>query len=63
MMIMGFDNAVFWDERYRTNLALGSGRGSRDKFLTVKRELVRDVIARLRPRSILDVGCGDIEVT
>jgi trans-aconitate methyltransferase len=60
---MSFDNAVFWDERYRTNLALGSGAGSRGKFLTAKRDLVRDVIARLRPRSILDVGCGDIEVT
>jgi trans-aconitate methyltransferase len=60
---MGFDNAVFWDERYRTNLALGSGAGSRGTFLAAKRDLVRDVIARLRPRSILDVGCGDIEVT
>jgi SAM-dependent methyltransferase len=60
---MSFDNAVFWDERYRTNMALGSGAGSRGQFLTAKRDLVRDVIARLRPRSILDVGCGDIEVT
>ena len=60
---MGFDNAVFWDKRYRTNLALGSGAGSRGTFLAAKRDLVRDVIARLRPRSILDVGCGDIEVT
>ena len=60
---MSFDNAVFWDERYRTNMALGSGAGSRGTFLDAKRDLVRDVIARLRPRSILDVGCGDIEVT
>ena len=60
---MSFDNAVFWDERYRTNMALGSGAGSRGTFLAAKRDLVRDVIARLRPRSILDVGCGDIEVT
>ena len=60
---MSFDNAVFWDERYRTNLALGSGVGSRGKFLTAKRRLLRDVITRLHPRSILDVGCGDLEVT
>jgi trans-aconitate methyltransferase len=60
---MSFDNALFWDERYRTNMTLGSGAGSRGTFLEAKRDLVRDAIARLRPRSILDVGCGDIEVT
>ena len=63
MVSMGFDNATFWEQRYRSNMALGSGMGSRGEFLTAKRRIVSDVIARLRPRSILDVGCGDLEVT
>jgi SAM-dependent methyltransferase len=58
-----FENAEFWDERYRTNLDLGSGGGSRGEHLRFKRRLLQDLIGRLRPASILDVGCGDIEVT
>jgi SAM-dependent methyltransferase len=58
-----FDNAAFWDERYRQNLALGSGGGSRGQHLEFKRRLLEDLILRYQPRSILDVGCGDIEVT
>jgi SAM-dependent methyltransferase len=58
-----FDNAKFWDERYSSNIELGSGAGSRGGFLEYKRELLQDLIDRLNPRSILDVGCGDIEVT
>jgi SAM-dependent methyltransferase len=60
--LVGFDNATFWDERYRTNIELGSGAGSRGEFLLYKRRLMQDVVTRLRPRSILDVGCGDLEV-
>lgn len=59
---LGFDNASFWDERYRTNIELGSGAGSRGEFLAYKRDLMQKVVDRLRPRSILDVGCGDLEV-
>lgn len=59
---MRFDNASFWDERYRTNIELGSGAGSRGEFLAYKRELMQGIVDRLRPRSILDVGCGDLEV-
>lgn len=58
-----FDNAAFWDERYRTNIELGSGAGSRGEFLEYKRELLQALVEQLQPRSILDVGCGDIEVT
>jgi SAM-dependent methyltransferase len=57
-----FDNATFWDERYRTNIALGSGAGSRGEVLQYKRDLMQEVVDRLRPGSILDVGCGDLEV-
>lgn len=61
--VAGYDNAAFWNERYGTNLAIGSGRGSRGELLVQKRLLLQEVIARIRPRSILDVGCGDIEAT
>src|SRR3712207_597767 len=59
----GFDNRQFWEERYTTNLDLGSGAGSRGEYLAYKQELLRQKIAEFRPQSILDVGCGDIEVT
>lgn len=59
----GFDNRQFWERRYTTDLELGSGAGSRGEFLESKRELLQQVIEEFNPRSILDVGCGDIEVT
>jgi hypothetical protein len=52
---VGFDNATFWDERSRTIIELESGAGPRGEFLLAKRRLGRDVVARLRPRSVLDV--------
>jgi SAM-dependent methyltransferase len=59
----GFDNREFWERRYTTDLELGSGAGSRGEFLEHKRRLLCQVIKEFHPRSILDVGCGDIEVT
>jgi SAM-dependent methyltransferase len=59
----GFDNREFWETRYTTDLELGSGAGSRGEFLEYKRRLLCQVIGEFHPRSILDVGCGDIEVT
>ena len=58
-----FDNLEFWEERYRTNIALGSGGGSRGDALRFKRELLTSLLERLQPRTVLDIGCGDIEVT
>jgi SAM-dependent methyltransferase len=58
-----FDNAEFWEERYRQNLALGSGGGSRGQYLLFKRRLLEDLLLQYQPRTLLDVGCGDIEVT
>lgn len=60
--MQGFDNASFWDERYQTNIALGSGAGSRGEFLLLKRRLLTQLLRQFQPASILDVGCGDIEV-
>ena len=58
-----FDNETFWDTRYREDLTLGSGAGSRGEHLERKRRMLQNLITGLRPRSIIDVGCGDIEAT
>jgi SAM-dependent methyltransferase len=57
-----FDNESFWDERYATNPALGSGIGSRGEIAQRKLELLRTIVDELGPSTILDVGCGDLEV-
>jgi len=54
------DNRNFWNERYRRLPELGSGPGSRAYAAWVKQRLIREVIARHRIRSILDIGCGDL---
>lgn len=58
-----FDNARFWNFRYREHGALGSGLGSRGRAAEEKRRLIGMVIAETAPRSVLDVGCGDLFVT
>jgi hypothetical protein len=57
-----FDNQKFWNERYSTNMALGSGIGSRGDVAEQKRALLQTVIDEHRVTSILDVGCGDTEI-
>lgn len=59
----GFPNATFWDWRYTTDAALGSGVGSRGTALQQKRGLLTSVVQALHPASVLDVGCGDGEAT
>jgi trans-aconitate methyltransferase len=61
--VTSFDNQAFWDARYREDLSLGSGAGSRGEHLERKRRMLQNLITGLRPRSIIDVGCGDIEAT
>lgn len=58
-----FDNQSFWESRYTTDIDRGSGSGSRGRFLDYKRGLLDRLLAEFQPTSILDVGCGDIEVT
>lgn len=57
-----FDNQRFWNERYRTNMELGSGIGSRGELLVRKRALLQAIIDEGPPGSILDIGCGDLEI-
>lgn len=57
-----FDNRAYWNGRYAMDMDLGSGIGSRGYVRSYKRELLRCAVERLRPRSVLDVGCGDMAV-
>jgi hypothetical protein len=56
-----FDTQLFWDLRYNRFPERGSGVGSRGKNLAYKRDLL---IAEgvETAASVLDVGCGDLEV-
>jgi hypothetical protein len=57
----GFDNRVFWEVRYRHFPERGSGVGSRDDNLLYKRRLLREQGVEVAA-SVLDFGCGDLEV-
>lgn len=58
-----FPNALFWEWRYLSNPALGSGTGSRGSALAEKRALLEALIEVLAPASTLDIGCGDGQAT
>ena len=58
-----FDNRTFWEQRYQSDPALGSGAGSRGEFAEHKQQLLQRLVDDHAIGSILDVGCGDIEVT
>ncbi len=58
-----FNNRQFWDFRYAENPELGSGLGSREASLEYKKEVVRQILNKINPSSILDIGCGDQYVT
>jgi SAM-dependent methyltransferase len=57
-----FDNALFWNHRYERDPALGSGIGSRGQNLLHKRATVSAFLNQVKPKEVLDVGCGDCEV-
>jgi hypothetical protein len=57
----GFDNRVFWDLRYSLFPKRGSGVGSRGENAIYKRRLLQDHGVET-VGSVLDVGCGDLEV-
>jgi Methyltransferase domain len=56
-----FNNRLFWEKRYAHFIERGSGVGSRGQNLEYKRQLLREQGAE-QARSVLDVGCGDLEV-
>ena len=57
-----FSNDLFWDFRYAVYPELGSGLGSRQEALEFKRDLLRPYVEMIGDGSVLDVGCGDLEV-
>ncbi len=56
-----FDNRAFWEFRYFCHPERGSGVGSRGSNLEYKRKLLRQEGIETAS-SVLDVGCGDLEV-
>lgn len=56
-----FDNRLFWEFRYERHPELGSGIGSRDENLSYKRALLKHQGIEAAA-SVLDVGCGDLEI-
>jgi len=57
-----FDNKSYWQKRYTEHPELGSGMGSRGEFAEYKQKLIKSVLDWYQPKSILDVGCGDMKV-
>lgn len=56
-----FNNALFWSYRYATNPELGSGVGSRGSVAEYKLKLLKNLGVE-KEASLLDVGCGDLEI-
>jgi SAM-dependent methyltransferase len=57
-----FDNRSFWNHRYAHHPELGSGLGSRGDVLQLKQDLLADLMPAHVGLSVLDWGCGDLEV-
>ena len=57
------DNKLFWDLRYQMYPELGSGVGSRGDILEAKKKLLKYVSYGFYDKQIIDVGCGDLELT
>lgn len=56
-------NTLYWDCRYALHPDLGSGVGSRGDDLARKSQLLLAAIEDVPDAVVLDVGCGDLEVT
>ncbi len=58
-------NSVFWDFRYSAHPEFGSGVGSRGAALSNKTELLEKALGGFLATnvSVVDVGCGDLELT
>ncbi len=56
-----FNNSLFWSYRYATNPELGSGLGSRGSVADYKLRLLKNIGIE-NDKSVIDVGCGDLEI-
>lgn len=57
------NNALFWNLRYAQCPELGSGVGSRGDILKYKKRLIKYLTYDFKNKNIIDVGCGDLELT
>lgn len=57
------NNALFWNLRYALSPELGSGVGSRGDILKYKKRLIKYLTYDFKNKNIIDVGCGDLELT
>ncbi|QRM87803.1 methyltransferase domain-containing protein [Lacinutrix sp. WUR7] len=55
-------NSLFWDYRYLTCPSLGSGVGSRGEVLELKINLLKHLTYGKKTATIMDIGCGDLEL-
>ncbi|HEY8309198.1 MAG TPA: class I SAM-dependent methyltransferase, partial [Gemmatimonadaceae bacterium] len=55
--------SVFWDLRYVLDPDRGSGYGSRGSSLEIKQRLLEYSTFGFEDKSVLDIGCGDLEST
>jgi hypothetical protein len=58
-----FDNTLFWNNRYACFPELGSGIGSRGDTLAYKKKLLSEVLAAHKNKTVLEIGCGDLETS
>ena len=58
-----FDNELFWNMRYELFPELGSGVGSRGETLLIKQNLLVCALEGFVDKRVVDVGCGDLEVS
>lgn len=58
-----FDNSLFWDLRYTLYPELGSGVGSRGEILDYKKRLLYYLSQSFLNKKVIDIGCGDLELT
>lgn len=60
---LGIDRAALWDVRYLTAPAPGSGPYSRGRPLALKARVLSEEVRAIKPDTVLDIGCGDLELT
>ena len=53
---------MFWDFRYSVAPKIGSGIGSRGRVRDYKATLLKGLLTKFAPKSILDLGCGDLAI-
>jgi 2-polyprenyl-3-methyl-5-hydroxy-6-metoxy-1,4-benzoquinol methylase len=56
-----YENELFWNFIYRVNPELGSGIGSRGEIAAYKLNILKGIGIESKA-SVLDIGCGDLEI-